>query len=268
MEKTLNNQAAEQFALEFASCFTKIVAETAGPVVKFTVMDTPDLSKRPNDAIHFRVCVNSAPRGECFIEMYQASVTALGSKLLRELPDGDEHYTEAVRKAITDAIAQVKRNLVPSYGDMTLSVERVSDLVFGGMLVVPLAGNGLELDVPVLLYFSSGFYEALTGGAPSSGLSTAIAGRVDTRNLDLVMDVELNVSLRFGQRQMALRDVLELESGSVIELDRRVDDPVELLLDGKVIAVGEAVIVDGNYGLRVTRVPQPITSHWNTFQGN
>ncbi len=69
------------------------------------------------------------------------------------------------------------------------------------------------------------------------------------------MDVELNVSLRFGQRQLPLREVLELSSGSVIELDRMVDEPVELLLDGKVIARGEAVIVDGNYGLRVTEIP-------------
>jgi flagellar motor switch protein FliN/FliY len=46
----------------------------------------------------------------------------------------------------------------------------------------------------------------------------------------------------------------------VIELDRLVDDPVELLLEGKVIARGEAVIVDGNYGLRVTEVPQSIAS--------
>jgi flagellar motor switch protein FliN/FliY len=76
------------------------------------------------------------------------------------------------------------------------------------------------------------------------------------------MDVELNVLLRFGQREMPLRDVLDLTSGSIIELDRQVDDPVELLLDGKVIARGEAVIVDGNYGLRVTEIPQPIASHF------
>ena len=72
------------------------------------------------------------------------------------------------------------------------------------------------------------------------------------------MDVELNVSLRFGQRQLPLREVLELTSGSVIELDRMVDEPVEMLLDGKVIARGEAVIVDGNYGLRVTEIPQAL----------
>ena len=48
----------------------------------------------------------------------------------------------------------------------------------------------------------------------------------------------------------------------MIELDRMVDEPVELLLDGKLIARGEAVIVDGNYGLRVTDIPQPVASHF------
>jgi flagellar motor switch protein FliN/FliY len=79
-------------------------------------------------------------------------------------------------------------------------------------------------------------------------------------NLDLVLEVELNVTLRFGQRQLTLREVLELTSGSVIELDRQVEEPVELLLDGKVIARGEAVVIDGNYGLRVTEVPQQFTT--------
>jgi flagellar motor switch protein FliN/FliY len=80
------------------------------------------------------------------------------------------------------------------------------------------------------------------------------AASTDAANLNLVMDVELNVTLRFGQRQLALREVLELTSGSVVELDRQVDEPVELILDGRVVARGEAVIIDGNYGMRVTQL--------------
>lgn len=90
---------------------------------------------------------------------------------------------------------------------------------------------------------------------------------VDEANLGLVLDVELNVLLRFGQRQLTLREVLDLKCGSVVELDRRVDEPVELLLDGRVIARGEAAIVDGNYGLRVTEVVQPATSARMTHPG-
>jgi flagellar motor switch protein FliN/FliY len=82
----------------------------------------------------------------------------------------------------------------------------------------------------------------------------------ENMNLDLVMDVDLNVTLRFGKRQLTLREVLELTSGSVVELDRQVEEPVELLLNGVLIAKGEAVVVDGNYGLRVLEVAHPSVS--------
>ena len=82
----------------------------------------------------------------------------------------------------------------------------------------------------------------------------------EAKNLDLVLNVELNVTLRFGQRLLTLREILDLTTGSVVELDRQVEEPIELLLDGKVIARGEAVVIDGNYGLRVTEVPQPISA--------
>ncbi len=88
--------------------------------------------------------------------------------------------------------------------------------------------------------------------------AAAEASGIMSGNLGLVMDVELEVTLRFGQRQLSLREVMDLASGSVVELDREVDEPVELILDGRVIARGEAVIVDGNYGVRVTEVLQPM----------
>jgi len=76
--------------------------------------------------------------------------------------------------------------------------------------------------------------------------------------LDLLMDVELEVTLRFGERQMALRDILDLSAGSVVELNQNVQDPVELLVGRKVIARGEVVVVDGNYGLRVSQIISPM----------
>lgn len=68
------------------------------------------------------------------------------------------------------------------------------------------------------------------------------------------MDVGLDVRLRFGTRRMQLRDVLALSAGVVVELDNSLHSPVDLLLDGRLIAQGEVVIVDGNYGLRITDV--------------
>ncbi len=76
--------------------------------------------------------------------------------------------------------------------------------------------------------------------------------------LDLLMEVELEVSLRFGERQMALREILDLSAGSVVELDQNVQDPVELLVGEKVVARGQVVVVDGNYGLRVMEIISPM----------
>ena len=83
--------------------------------------------------------------------------------------------------------------------------------------------------------------------ASAEGLSREI-------NIDLLMDVELDATLRFGERQMLLRDVLELSPGAVVELDRQINDLVDLLVGSKVVARGEVVVVDGNYGLRVTEM--------------
>ncbi len=77
---------------------------------------------------------------------------------------------------------------------------------------------------------------------------------VQARQLERVVDVPLSVTLRFGQRAMRLRDVLELNTGSLVELDREVEEPVDLVLGDRVIARGEVVIVDGNYGLRVQEI--------------
>ena len=69
-----------------------------------------------------------------------------------------------------------------------------------------------------------------------------------------LLDVGLGVKLRFGTRRMLLRDVLALSSGQVVELDNELNSPVDLLLEGRVIARGEVVVIDGKYGLRVSEV--------------
>ena len=80
----------------------------------------------------------------------------------------------------------------------------------------------------------------------------------ETRKIDLLFDVELQVSLRFGKREMPLGDILELSAGAVVELDQRILDPVELLVGSKVVAHGEVVVMDGHYALRVTEVLNPL----------
>lgn len=92
---------------------------------------------------------------------------------------------------------------------------------------------------------------AAVAAAPAAGLTAAAT------NLDMLLDVELEAVLRFGQREMLLRDILGLRPGSVIELNRNISEPAELLVGGRVVARGDVVIVDGSYGLRITEIEHP-----------
>jgi flagellar motor switch protein FliN len=75
--------------------------------------------------------------------------------------------------------------------------------------------------------------------------------------LELLLDVELEASLRFGSRELPLGDILALGPGDVVQLDRQVSDPVDLIVADKIVARGEVVLVNGNFGLRVTEVAAP-----------
>ena len=87
--------------------------------------------------------------------------------------------------------------------------------------------------------------------APQHGESS------DRPGIALLLDVELEASLRFGCRELPLSEVLDLGPGDVVELDRQVTDPVDLIVGDKIVARGEVVLVNGNFGLRVTEVAEP-----------
>jgi flagellar motor switch protein FliN len=76
----------------------------------------------------------------------------------------------------------------------------------------------------------------------------------DASNLALLMDVQLPVSIRFGETEMILEEVVKLGVGSVIELNSAIDQPVELVVNNRTLARGEIVTVDGFYGIRITEI--------------
>ena len=91
--------------------------------------------------------------------------------------------------------------------------------------------------------------------APPDPLPAVPAG--SHPGIDLLLDVELEAALRFGCREMLLGEVLDLGPGDVVQLDRHVADPVDLIVGDKIVARGEVVLVNGNFGLRVTEVAAP-----------
>jgi flagellar motor switch protein FliN/FliY len=75
-----------------------------------------------------------------------------------------------------------------------------------------------------------------------------------SRTMDLLLEVDLPVSISFGKTQLPLRDVLKLTTGSIVELNRGINDQVEILVNQCLIARGEVVVVEGNYGVRILQI--------------
>ena len=76
-------------------------------------------------------------------------------------------------------------------------------------------------------------------------------------NLELLLDVNLRMTVQLGKQELAVKDVLSLGNGSVIELDKLATDPVDILVNDRLIARGEVVVVDENFGVRVTKIVHP-----------
>jgi flagellar motor switch protein FliN/FliY len=105
----------------------------------------------------------------------------------------------------------------------------------------------------------AGSPKAMAAAAGSGSSSSGVSGQEGatqsfSRTLDLILDVELPVSVSFGRARVPLKEVLKLTSGSIVELNRTVSEPVEVIVNNCVIARGEVVVVEGNYGIRINQI--------------
>jgi flagellar motor switch protein FliN len=140
-----------------------------------------------------------------------------------ELRSGERSWTILVRDELRIAEAAQTQRAAKADAERDLHLEAQLDAI---------AATGLE-------------------GREPMTLSTLSPG------LELLLDVELEASLRFGSREMPLGEILDLGPGDVVELDRHVADPVDLIVGDKIVARGEVVLVNGNFALRVTDVAAP-----------
>jgi flagellar motor switch protein FliN len=271
----MTNQLADQnhrpFSDAFFAALVRAITEATGS--PWLLAAVPDAESAADDAepVRINLRLDGNLSGEFLLEFRQGEAAILASKCLREPPaEFGSEQSQALLKLVEAGVGEFRSVSEEEYGAFTIETSLASAPVSDRANVTEMtAADDGGNRVSMRMYLSPALSEALTLHAQTSGpakgqsVNTAGAnigsGVSEQVNLQLVLDVELSVTLRFGQRQLALREVLELTSGSVIELDRQVEEPVELLLEGKVIARGEAVVIDGNYGLRVTEVPQPIS---------
>ena len=82
--------------------------------------------------------------------------------------------------------------------------------------------------------------------------------KLKVQNLDFILDIPLKVSVELGRTQIIVKDLLQLGQGSVLELDKLAGEPLEILVNGKLVAKGEVVVVNEKFGIRLTDIISPI----------
>ena len=268
----LAEKTYRSFSDAFFGALVAAISDASGSSWLLSAVPDAEKTSDESEPVRLNVIVQGSLIGEFLLQFRHADAAMLAAKCLQQpAAEFGIEQSEALVKFVQAGMGQFSSAVAEEYGIFTSTASIASQPASDSAHVAEMTaaddgGNRFSM----VMYLNPMLAEALSLHVAKKSTDEAdersafSAGEKvpnpELLNLQLVMDVELNVTLRFGQRQLALREVLELTSGSVIELDRQVEEPVELLLEGKVIARGEAVVIDGNYGLRVTEVPQPISA--------
>jgi flagellar motor switch protein FliN len=189
-----------------------------------------------------------------------ASGTRLAQKFLQETepppPEPSAQHKEALEELLRQIAGQAATALASAAGgEVQFHVAASAAPSWSSSAATCLytrdeAGTPVTIEIQI----SAALAAALQPRAEAQPASAPAPPPPAAASYERLRDVVLDVKLRFGSRRMLLRDVLALSAGVVVELDNNLNSPVDLLLDGRLVAQGEVVVVDGNYGLRVTHV--------------
>lgn len=206
-------------------------------------------------------------QGTLAVEVRNADVLLLAQKFLAEASDPSAELRQDHKEAFEELLRQiagvVATGLKGKWGETKIDVQVCDPPGWEGITLTLLVSESTAGSLPLKLSLSSELLASLSSSPAAVSQAQAkteehsVIGAGNEPNFDLLLGVDLNLTLRFGQCVMSLRELLDLNSGSVIELDRDVTEPADLLLGDKLIARGEVVIVDGNYGIRITEIADP-----------
>jgi flagellar motor switch protein FliN/FliY len=229
-------------------------------------LDTADPAKSVGTStVSFQLSTSGGLQGPASIQAGTADALLLAQKFLQEPIDPSAELNKDRKEALEELLRQVAglaaTKIKALFGETKLDVSTVEPPTWQGVDVPLVAAEATAGKLPLELRLSPELLASVSStraAAPAPALpaksEASSAAVTHEPNFDLLLGVNLSLTLRFGQRILPLREILDLTSGSVIELDREVEEPADLLLGDKLIARGEVVIVDGNYGIRITEV--------------
>jgi len=290
------NATIQKFFQIWSESFTTVLNQLGVATVKASFSETESIPGPTEDVMGKAICAGFSGGGILMGAMLwmaeQSSAVQLAQLLLSEPPDPTAEFSETHRGAFSELLRQIAGHTATSWKaetqsdtQLTFQATTIPDAEPGQSTMLLLSGDKLS-SVSLRLFLSAHLCEALISWKPlppevtEPVIAPAVAAAVtppppqaipfasekqpDSKpasspsNLDLLLDVELDATIRFGDRSMLLRDVFSLMPGAVVELNQQVNETAELLVAGRLIARGEVVIVDGNFGLRITNVISPV----------
>jgi len=245
------------------TCTQNVLCQVFAQPVAFEIAPEP-LPTADSD-LWFTIVAGGAVRGEMSLRLPSLSGARMAQKFLGKTEPAQEitaEHKEALDELFRQIAGLAATDLAPATGgevQFHVAASSAPSWSSAGTTCFRTrdeAGDPVAFEIQISAALVSNLRPRVeqppaAKGPPVSAPSSA--------SYERLLDVGLDVKLRFGTRRMLLRDVLALSAGLVVELDSQLHQPVDLLLDGRVIAQGEVVIVDGKYGLRVTEIPDSVS---------
>jgi flagellar motor switch protein FliN/FliY len=226
------------------------------------------------DALLWEVPVNLAPSGPIWLHAPKDSWYGLGNRVLLAAGlDGSDDQTiqdtfkEAMDQAFSglgrEMTGKVGREVIAGVGKLTKGTPPAQrlwnrlDLIFSDNKSAPIT-FGFDVEMIEKLGQKPAAVAVAQPKTGSAGAGSSApaggTGHPESRTLDLLLDVELPISVSFGRAHLPLKEVMKLTTGSIVELNRTISEPVDIIVNNCVIARGEVVVVEGNFGVRIQEV--------------
>jgi len=267
----LLNPALNEWLEGWEKCMQVVLSQITGHTVAFEASTEP-LPGVEFD-LWFTVVAGGSVRGEMTLRLPAASVIRLAQKFLQATEPAPNEPTAEHKEALEELLRQVAGQAATTLASTaggevqfhvaTSGAPAWSPAGIRTLLTRDEAGLPISIEIQVSAALAAALPVRADAPLAAPVKPTTVQATYEApanAHYERLRDVILEVKLRFGSRRMLLRDVLALSAGVVVELDNNVNSPVDLLLDGRVVAHGDVVVVDGKYGLRVTGVADPGSS--------
>ena len=275
VDKQLFNEAAKIIADNQAYSLSSISTKTVSITnITTTVGDVSNLHQMlSGKVIEAKVSYTGSANGNVYYFMDEKEALTIASLMTGQAEtDLNDMVAQVLKEAFSQMIGVSDSALTSKFGgnftnapvETSILDDSVSISITGPLAIVSgsLSIDGEIDNAPYIFAFELPVLQAILSNASkttSEFNSLMPASDVQgTGNIGLLMDVTMNMTVELGRATMTIKDILGLGEGSIIELQKLAGEPVDLLVNGKLIAKGEVVVIDENFGVRVTDIISPM----------